>query len=111
MGEEAEVLVYDPTTLTWSKFAEFATAQWLSENIRLRTDASIQPFGLNEDEIPIPGAIYEQITFRQKSVRDDLTTMFPLGGESSSVSEFVFYVKKDIYDQASTGWKAILTAN
>ena len=66
------------------------TAQLLKNN-RLLTAANLDPYGLNKDERPIPGAIYDQFVIEQVSERRHIGSHV-FGAIDHSLTTYVFFV-------------------
>lgn len=80
-----------PVTIT-KNIAPFATGEWLVENLRFPTYPNLRYASVNDDEKPIPGAVYVQYAFEYVSPRRGLTGQGTVGQALTSVTHHVFYV-------------------
>lgn len=79
----------------------FATGEWILENLRLPTSQNLR-FGTVNDEMPIPGALYTQISFAYSSPRPGFGGLSGVGQKVEAVTNHVFYVLSDEADAFKT---------
>lgn len=71
---------------------EFATGEWLKENLRFPTHLNLRYDNVAGDDAPIDGAVYTQYTFQYESERKGLHGQGTVGQKLVSVTTHVFYV-------------------
>lgn len=69
----------------------FATGEWILENLRLPSTQNLR-FGTVNDEMPIPGMLYAQVSFAYASPRPGLGGLSGVGQRVEAVTNHVFYV-------------------
>lgn len=86
------------------------TVAQILKNMRLLTDANIDPFGFDVDERPVPGAIYDQYLVEYVTeVRHIGSQVF--GAIDHSLTSFVFFVRHEAGDSGLTkAWETALGA-
>ncbi len=67
----------------------------LLKNNRLLTAANIDPYGLNKDERPVPGKLYDQFVVEQVSERRHIGSQV-FGAIDHSLTTYVFFVEQSI---------------
>lgn len=67
------------------------TTNYLVQNVRLLTDAAINPYGVNKDERPLPRSIYDQYMVECISERRHIGHQV-MGSIDHSLTTFVFFV-------------------
>lgn len=70
------------------------TTNYLVQNVRLLTDAAINPYGVNKDERPLPRSVYNQYMVECISERRHIGHQV-MGSIDHSLTTFVFFVLKD----------------
>jgi hypothetical protein len=76
----------------------FGTYSYILHNLRLPTSARTEAFAINQDESPIPGAVYDQYTIHYCKNRGPLG-MNAVGEVTKSVTTHVFYVLHSLADK------------
>lgn len=84
----------------------FGTYPFILHNLRIPTDMRTRAFAPNQDESPIPGALYNQYTIRYCVERGPLG-LNAVGDQTTSVTTHVFYVKSDLASDFEVGLKVI----
>jgi len=95
----------------------FGDYMYLVKNNRLLTIDNYRPFGLNQEELPVAGATYDQFTFKYVAERPFLGQSV-VGGSAESTTTHVFWVRTDLLGAVSadagvtpgTGWLGALEA-
>lgn len=88
-------LVKDDYTAT-STVVPFGTGEKLIENYRFPTYGNRRYAALNEDEMPIPGAIYTMYSFAYDSPRPGFGGLSGVGQKVDAVTRHIFWVKSDV---------------
>lgn len=70
------------------------TTNYLVQNVRLLTDAAINPYGVNKDERPLPRSVYDQYMVECISERRHIGHQV-MGSIDHSLTTFVFFVLQD----------------
>lgn len=70
----------------------FGTAEWITENLRFPSYPRVRYKGVNSDENPMPGVIYDMISFVYESERKGLGGMDSVGQSVAASTRHVFYV-------------------
>lgn len=73
----------------------FGTFSYIMHNLRIPTCPNSDPFGVNRDELPIPGALYNEYVIKYCVKRGVLGTN-AVGDMVTSITNHVFYVKNDL---------------
>ena len=74
----------------------FATAAWITENLRFPSYPNVRYASPNSDEIPTPGAIYVMYSFAYDVVRKGLGGLSVVGQKAESVTRHIYYVRQDL---------------
>ena len=74
----------------------FATAAWITENLRFPSYPNVRYASPNSDEIPTPGAIYVMYSFAYDVVRKGLGGLSVVGQKTESVTRHIYYVRQDL---------------
>lgn len=74
----------------------FATADWITENLRFPSYPNVRYASPNSDEIPTPGAIYNMYSFQYDVVRKGLGGLSVVGQKAESVTRHIYYVRQDL---------------
>lgn len=74
----------------------FATAAWITENLRFPSYPNVRYASPNSDEIPTPGAIYNMYSFAYDVVRKGLGGLSVVGQKAESVTRHIYYVRQDL---------------
>lgn len=74
----------------------FATADWITENLRFPSYPNVRYASPNSDEIPTPGAIYNMYSFAYDVVRKGLGGLSVVGQKAESVTRHIYYVRQDL---------------
>lgn len=77
-------------------YEPFATAAWITENLRFPSYPNVRYASPNSDEIPTPGAIYNMYSFAYDVVRKGLGGLSVVGQKNESVTRHIYYVRQDI---------------
>ena len=77
-------------------YEPFATAAWITENLRFPSYPNVRYASPNSDEIPIPGAIYNMYSFQYDVVRKGLGGLSVVGQKTESVTRHIYYVRQDL---------------
>lgn len=88
-------LVKDDYTTT-PTVVPFGTGEKLVENYRFPTYGNRRYAALNEDEMPIPGAIYTMYSFAYDSPRPGFGGLSGVGQKVDAVTRHIFWVKSDV---------------
>lgn len=88
----------------------FGTYSWLLHNLRIPTDMRTRAFGMNQDETPIVGALYDQYTIYYCANRGILGDN-AVGDLTKSLTTHVFYVKQDLSEAFKTALATLGTVN
>lgn len=75
----------------------FGTFSFILHNLRIPTHYRTDAFAINQEESPIPGALYNQYTIIYCTNRGPLG-MNAVGDVTKSVTTHVFFVKQDLAD-------------
>lgn len=81
------------TTTALGSAGKFTT-NYLVQNVRLLTDAAINPYGINKDERPLPRSVYNQYMVECISERRHIGHQV-MGSIDHSLTTFVFFVLND----------------
>lgn len=88
----------------------FGTYSWILHNLRLPTSARTRAFGINQEETPVPGALYNQYTIHYCANRGILG-LNAVGEVTKSLTTHVFFVNATAKDGALvTSFEAALNA-
>ena len=79
-------------------YEPFATAAWITENLRFPSYPNVRYASPNSDEIPTPGAIYNMYSFAYDVVRKGLGGLSVVGQKTESVTRHIYYVRQDLAD-------------
>ena len=71
---------------------DFATGEWLVENLRFPTYPNIRYASASEDERPINGTTYTEFSFSYQSPRPGLGGMSGVGQGMTAVTRHIYYV-------------------
>ena len=71
---------------------DFATGEWLVENLRFPTYPNIRYASASEDERPINGTTYVEFSFSYQSPRPGLGGMSGVGQGMTAVTRHIYYV-------------------
>ena len=74
----------------------FATAAWITENLRFPSYPNVRYASPNSDELPTPGAIYVMYSFAYDVVRKGLGGLSVVGQKTESVTRHIYYVRQDL---------------
>lgn len=74
----------------------FATAAWITENLRFPSYPNVRYASPNSDEIPTPGAVYNMYSFAYDVVRKGLGGLSVVGQKAESVTRHIYYVRQDL---------------
>ena len=74
----------------------FATAAWITENLRFPSYPNVRYASPNSDEIPTPGAVYNMYSFQYDVVRKGLGGLSVVGQKTESVTRHIYYVRQDL---------------
>lgn len=74
----------------------FATAAWITENLRFPSYPNVRYASPNSDEIPTPGAIYVMYSFAYDVIRKGLGGLSVVGQKTESVTRHIYYVRQDL---------------
>lgn len=74
----------------------FATAAWITENLRFPSYPNVRYASPNSDEIPTPGAIYVMYSFAYDVVRKGLGGLSVVGQKTESITRHIYYVRQDL---------------
>lgn len=77
-------------------YEPFATAAWITENLRFPSYPNVRYASPNSDEIPTPGAIYNMYSFQYDVVRKGLGGLSVVGQKTESVTRHIYYVRQDL---------------
>ena len=79
--------------------AGFGNTDWMLRSVTLPTYDNTRHFGVNRDERPVAGALYDQFTLRYivRSGEDGIWN-----GNKQSVTTHVFWVNQDVSDEFKT---------
>lgn len=80
-------------------YEPFATAAWITENLRFPSYPNVRYASPNSDEIPTPGAIYNMYSFAYDVVRKGLGGLSVVGQKTESVTRHIYYVRQDLAAQ------------
>lgn len=86
---------------------EFATAAWLTENLRFPTHLNLRYDSVAGDDKPVDGTIYTQYSFQYEAERKGLHGQGAVGQKLTSVTTHTFYVPKD--SDIATKFDAVLS--
>lgn len=89
LGEYAPVAI--KVTIEDNK-EDFATGEWLVENLRFPTYPNIRYASASEDERPINGTTYVEFSFAYQSPRPGLGGMSGVGQGMTAVTRHIYYV-------------------
>ena len=84
----------------------FGTYSYIMRNIKLPTTEHLRAFAPKQNEMPIPGAIYNQYTIEYCVNRGTLGTN-AVGDQVTSVTHIVLFVKNDLATKFETALEAI----
>lgn len=71
---------------------QFATGDWLIENLRFPSYPNTRYNSINGDEKPVPGQLYTQYSFRYIAERKNLSGIGSVGQRLVSITNHVFYI-------------------
>lgn len=74
----------------------FATAAWITENLRFPSYPNVRYASPNSDEIPTPGAIYVMYSFAYDVVRKGLGGLSVVGQKTESITRHIYYIRQDL---------------
>lgn len=74
----------------------FATAAWITENLRFPSYPNVRYASPNSDELPTPGAIYVMYSFAYDVVRKGLGGLSVVGQKTESITRHIYYVRQDL---------------
>lgn len=77
-------------------YEPFATAAWITENLRFPSYPNVRYASPNSDEVPTPGAIYNMYSFAYDVVRKGLGGLSVVGQKTESVTRHIYYVRQDL---------------
>lgn len=86
----------------------FGTFSYILHNLRIPTHYRTDAFAINQEESPIPGALYNQYTIHYCVNRGPLG-MNAVGEVTKSVTVHVFYVKSDLCADFEAGLEKLTT--
>lgn len=89
----------------------FATAAWITENLRFPSYPNVRYASPNSDEIPTPGAIYNMYSFAYDVVRKGLGGLSVVGQKAESVTRHIYYVRQDLASAFEEAVKEAFGAN
>ena len=84
----------------------FGTYSYILRNIKLPTTEHLRAFAPKQNEMPIPGAVYNQYTIEYCVNRGTLGTN-AVGDQVTSVTHIVLFVKNDLATKFETALEAI----
>ena len=102
---------YSPVAIKvdiFDNLEDFATGEWLVENLRFPTYPNIRYASASEDERPINGQEYVEFSFSYQSPRPGLGGMSGVGQGMTAVTRHIYYVLKG--DEADAFKNALLSA-
>lgn len=73
----------------------FGTTSWMISHLRIQTDAANNPYGLYRDGIPVPGVLYDQVTFQVDTDRG-VMGIDVVGGLAKSRMQHTLYIPNDL---------------
>ena len=86
---------YNPVAIKWEvedNKEDFATGEWLVENLRFPTYPNIRYASASEDERPINGTTYVEFSFAYQSPRPGLGGASGVGQAMTAVTRHIYYV-------------------
>lgn len=89
----------------------FATAAWITENLRFPSYPNVRYASPNSDEIPTPGAVYNMYSFAYDVVRKGLGGLSVVGQKTESVTRHIYYVRQDLASAFEEAVKEAFGAN
>ena len=92
-------------------YEPFATAAWITENLRFPSYPNVRYASPNSDEIPTPGAIYNMYSFAYDVPRKGLGGLSVVGQKAESVTRHIYYVRQDLADQFEEAVKTAFGPN
>lgn len=95
VGDYIELDVEGLVTVVKKGVASFGSYSWLLRNLRLPTSMRTRAFGVNQEENPILGAMYDQFTIHYCKNRGILGSN-AVGDTVTSATTHVFYVNKTL---------------
>jgi hypothetical protein len=84
------VTVWAPA-VTQTRFEGIQTATFMQENVRLLTNTSTRPYGVNNDELAVSGGLYNSFTFETVTDRPELKGFSVAGQVNQSKARFTVY--------------------
>ena len=90
-------------TTTTKGLNGFGDTAWLMHNFKLPTYVNTNWLAVYQDERPVPGKLYDQITVHAVADRGELTGMGAVGQVLRSKTTHVFYVDHDIVGDSTSG--------
>ena len=91
--KDGELVEVDGAASTTKTTAPFATGEWLMENLRFPSYPNVRYAAKNSDEYPIPGVVYDQVSFQYAVERPGLGGLSAVGQKVESVTTHVLYIK------------------
>lgn len=92
-------------------YEPFATAAWITENLRFPSYPNVRYASPNSDEIPTPGAIYNMYSFAYDVPRKGLGGLSVVGQKTESVTRHIYYVRQDLAETFEEAVKEAFGAN
>lgn len=89
---------YDGTNVIVQGTLGFGTYYQISKDLRLPTMDARRAWAVNQEELPIPGAKYNQFTVKYVKNRGQVGGGACVGQDVTSITTHVFFVKTDISD-------------
>lgn len=77
-------------------YEPYATAAWITENLRFPSYPNVRYASPNSDEIPTPGAVYDMYSFAYDVPRKNLGGLSVVGQKVESVTRHIYYVRHDL---------------
>ena len=77
------------------------TTNYIVQNMRLLTDANINPYGVNMDERPLPKSVYDQYTIEMVTERRHIGHQV-MGAIDHSLTTIIFFVLNNKIDDTKT---------
>lgn len=102
---------YEPVAIAYSvedNREDFATGEWLAENLRFPTYPNIRYASASEDERPVNGTTYVEFSFSYQSPRPGLGGMSGVGQGMTAVTRHIYYVPAG--DEADAFKTQLMTA-
>lgn len=92
-------------------YEPFATAAWITENLRFPSYPNVRYASPNSDEIPTPGALYNMYSFAYDVPRKGLGGLSVVGQKTESVTRHIYYVRQDLASAFEEAVKEAFGAN